>query len=534
MKQNHSAFLVEYFAVESLLDNASSDEKQRLFDVLAKVYGVSRQDRVALAKACENVDVRSIRCMEDYIVFMRGLHYEERFGKPVAMSDEVRFAIECKGETFKGLQPLTDSCGAHPTESKLREALLRTENNINVGVAALGAFLYFEGVILKKDAKKGVELAQKCLAWNDVNGILLLLAYGDKARRMDYLSALVTVTERGGVAEDYADLVASYNKKGETIPVSQEAQFVADYLDYHAKERKVFDAMVSKVARARILAKADKRRMLRSVEKNEMSLFSDLAVEGCTREWEHVWDFVGEKRKKEAKQIDLGLRKQNGGTVLTPVIVCGDAFAVRQHVDAVKAAANGIPVVCLDARLAGKTTFAPMKSNEVVKTLVRNNTDKAIFIVNGVDEIGNDCAEQIAALIGAENKANYSLTDANVTLDLSGCAFVLCAATRSLPDALRAHCMFVTVAEAEATEKRAAVREIFNVQKAAYECYGLTLGEDAETFLAGRAVDFVYTALEGVCHEHSYDEERYEITVNDLERAGDDVYDSQMAFVIKK
>ena len=535
MKQSDKTFLSMYFGAEAILGWNAYDKKT-LFDKLAGVFGVDKAAKSALYAVCDNEDVKALHSLEDYMMFMRTLDYEEHYGTRVELPEEVRFAIECKGDAFKALQPLLEDCGVYPTETKLRAAIRKPENSNVVAVAALGAFLCFEGIVFRKDVRKGSELAEKCLRWNNVEGILLLLSYGETSKKEEYLSALVTVTDREGSTEDYASVIGAYEKKGLKAHVYEDAIVLADYLDRHATERPVYDAVVSRIVRSPLIGAADKKRLLSDDGKNAVAAFSDLAVD--KREdvaWRNIWDFVAENRKKEAKQMDVGLRKQCSGKVLTPILVCEDAVALHLHEEALLQAVNGVkPVVHIDASRVNKGTFSPTKGNEVVKALVRENTSSAIFVITGADELPEDAAEFLAVMLDAKNKANYTLADANVSVDLSGCAFVLVSATKNVHESLRAQCLFVTVAAASEREKRAYVSGIFATQKSAYECEKLTLGKEAEKMLADKSVEYVYAAIEGVCHEHSYDETNYEVTVQDIENAVNGVYESQMAFVIKK
>ena len=535
MKQSDKKCLSMYFGVKAILGwNAFDDEK--LFDALTDVFGVEKATRAVLRAACDDANVRSIHSLEDYMTYMRSVDYAKRYGKSVENTDEVRFAIECKGDELKALHPMMEDCGVYPTETKLREAMLKPENNNLVSVAALGAFLYFEGLVFSKDSKKGVALAEKCLRWNNLEGILLLLTYGEESKKEEYLSALVTVAEREGCLEDFAGLVASFNKKGVEAHRLEEAILMADYLDRHATERSLYDDVVSRIVRSPLVGASDKKRLLSAERMDAVASYSDLAVEkrGKTK-WNKVWDFVSDGRKKEAKQMDLGMRKQSSGTVLTPVLVCEDAVALKIHEDALMKAVSGAePVVFIDASRVNKSTFAPIKSNEIVKALVRGNTANAIFVITGVDELSAEEAEQLAVLLDAKNKSNYTLADVNVSVDLSGCTFVLVSATKNVHEALRAQSLFVTVAAANEEEKRAYVEGIFARQKDAYECDKLVLGAGAQAFLADKSVEYVYAVIESVCCEHSYDDKRYEVTASDLENAINGVYESQMAFVIKK
>ena len=132
--------LSKYFSLKNIVGEGYLSSHE-LFDKLAMVYCIPEKQAEALFEISERDEISSITRYEDYLVDMRALDYQDRFGESVSLAEDVMFALNCKGQGLRVMREFSQTCGKYPAGSKLKTCLLSQKLTNNIHVAFATAFL---------------------------------------------------------------------------------------------------------------------------------------------------------------------------------------------------------------------------------------------------------------------------------------------------------------------------------------------------------------------------------------------------------
>lgn len=513
--QLENLMLTKYFSLRSVVGE-NYPYMRELFDKLAAIYFISNERREVLFQLAEKEEISSITRYDDYLVATRALDYKERFGTPVILDDDIMFALNCKGDGLRGVREFIVDCGKHPTASKIKACMLGQKHSNNIHVAFVAAFLSYEGIILPKDKEKAKQCAEKCMHWNNIDGILLLIHNEKQSDRSAYLSVLYTIGHHLDMQEEFSDLYSHYKwRKTEYV---QDVLLIAHYLDRNMEAAEIFDSIVSKVATATFISVGDRKRLLESGDRSALGQVSDLALAlnpTTKSESVHLRDYVSYERENEANQIEVCLRKQKSGQIKVPILVCRDNIALRSYATAF-GKYDGAETIYIDSSICTGGCFAPTKGNLIIKSLISHNTCNATFVFGGVSEIGENDVEQLSMLLSPINRGSYLLQDVNVMLDLSGCTFVLLADSEDIPEPLSRVCQRIAINPATKDEAKGYVESVIKESKALYDCPELIFQQDAISCLTEYNVTHINMVVGAICRRHSYEANRSNVSKDEV------------------
>ena len=494
--------LAKYFGTRCVVGPQHAD-MYALWNTIAAVYCLEKDETDALYRLCEQDEIATIQCYDDYLVAMRTLDYGERFGTPLCLPEDVLFALTSKGRGLRAMVDMVAECGKYPTVARLRAAFAKPNIADKIAVSSVAAFLFYEGILFEKDCAKATQFAEKCLRWNDADGILMLLHYGDAAQRELCLAALYTIAQRTDLTDEYERVFARYEWTQRTT--SQEATLLADYLDHNADAASTYDHTVARVARSPFISETDRKRLLCGNNRGAFDQIADLALPEprTDRALGHLKNHVVAERQAEANQIEVCLRKQASGLVRVPALMCRDAISLAVYTKALNEWAEATAVF-LDDTACASGCFAPAKNNLIIKRLAERNAMDATFVFSYSSLLSDGDVNQLTIMLSLVGRNAYMLHDVNVMVDLSACTFVLLATDR-LPAPLAKVCQCVTIAPAAKEEVLSYVQATIDDYKRLYECPQLAFDQDAVVYLARQTVDNIHNAVETICRRHGFD-----------------------------
>lgn len=507
--------LTKFFSLRCLVGEDYS-YMRTLFDELASIYFISKERGDILFLLAEREEISSITRYDDYLVATRALDFQERFGTPVVLSEDITFALNCKGQGLRSMREFVLDCGKQPTATKIKACILNQKHANNIHVAFATAFLSAEGIILRKDEEKAKLYAEKCLHWNNIDGVLLLLHYAKQNERDGYLSALYTIAHHMDLQEELRHIYTYY--KWKKTALSQSVLLIAQYLDCHMEESETFDSVVSRIATTSFISLGDRKRLLESGERSALGQVSDLAlfVNGTDEgKIVHLREFVSDERKNEANQIEVCLRKQRTGQIKVPILVCRDNIALRSYAAAFDRF-DDPKTIYIDSSNCVGGCFAPTKGNLIIKNLIAHNTCRATFVFGGVSDFSESDVEQLSMLLSPINRGAYLLQDVNVLLDLSGCTFVLLADSEDIPEALAKVCQRIAIEPATKEEAKGYVESVISENKRLYDCPELTFQQDAISCLTEYNVTHINMVVGAICRRHSYEANRSNVSKDEV------------------
>ncbi len=499
-----SLMLTKYFGLRSLVGEEYI-HRRALFDKLSAIYHITKAKSDNLFQLTEREEISSITRYEDYSVTVRALDYRERFGLPVILTEDIIFALKCKGQGLRATHEFIKDCGKSPTAPKIKTCVLSQKHFNNINVAFFVAFLYYEGIIFSKDKDKAKKYAEKCMRWNNIDGLLLLLYYEKQTDSSDYLSVLYTIVRHMDAQEEFSGIFSHYKQR--KISCCQDALLIANYLDCNMEAADTFDSVVSKIAMATFISLGDRTRLLESGDRFALGQVSDIALSKeamIMKEVAHLREYVSSERENEANQIEICLRKQGAEQIKVPMLVCRDNIALRFYATALRKF-YGENTVYIDSSTCTGGCFAPTKGNLIIKNLISHNTCNAAFIFGGVSEIGESDVEELSILLSPINRGAYSLQDANIMLDLSGCAFILLADSEEIPTALERVCQKIIISPATKEEAEGYVEAVILENKTLYDCPNLMFRHEAISCLAKYDVTHINTLVGAICRQHSFE-----------------------------
>ena len=529
-------FLTKFFSIIAVIGEDYKDKKQ-VFYSLAKVYCLTEDKIEALFRVVETEEISTIRCLEEYIATMRALDYRERFFTALQIPDEIRFALNCKGKALKAMYPLMSDCGKNPTKAQFKVSLAKQEIRNLIPVSFVIAFMHFEGIFLARDKEKAIKFAERCAEWNSIDGLFLLLYYGEANKKDVYKESLKTLIEYSQSEEDFSDIINKYglsackgNRKANLL--------IAKYMERTPNVCEVYDESVSKIAESNLISESDKTRIFDSGDRAAFSMLGDFAFNTAHCEMQngkHLRELLDENRRKEANQVEICFKKQRTGEVKIPILVCQDNIVPLQYYSAIKSmVGENLPIKSLDAKNCSQADLSWTKGNCIIKTLLSGKIDGGVFVITDIDKISDEKAELLSGLLNPENRKKYPLQDINLAMDLSNCIFLLIAESENIHENIKNFCQIIRTEKASKKEMRAHIQSLIEKNKSAYECPGLSFGEDALAYLETKDTDHMAFYVEDQCHKHSFETETKVISKEEIIMSGITGGISQMAFQIKK
>ena len=120
-----------------------------IFDELASIYFISKERGDILFLLAEREEISSITRYDDYLVATRALDFQERFGTPVVLSEDITFALNCKWQGLRSMRKFVLDCGKQPAATKIKVAReLGSERRETVRSLSIVGVGYLRGAVL--------------------------------------------------------------------------------------------------------------------------------------------------------------------------------------------------------------------------------------------------------------------------------------------------------------------------------------------------------------------------------------------------
>lgn len=486
--QLKEVFLTRYFSFEAIIGPLMPDMRA-VFDALAVIYCMHNKEELdSLFALCNHDEVVSVSTKEGYDRTMRVLEYGKIIGRETKVDDSVMFALNCKGAAFLKTDMIQRMLGAKPNKGLVLQALNSLLETQGIFVYGIMSLMLFEGYIVSKDTKKAFLIADKCAKWNDIDSILTLIKY-DKVNAENYLSILNAVLADGVSKEIYKPIFDIYSGE-KTIGISPEAKLIHKFQCQAPGEKEKINTKVIRVAYSRSLSYEDKKRVLFSGAKELLASVNELPIDSSNTIAffpEKPLVFCALQRKEEAGNIkSLLLKCQKNKLKCKPLLlVTPEPYVGDEYADAITNCYPEGAVERISAAHLSKIDFIPSKENFVISKLMNNNKANGVFIIKDADRLNDEYAQDLCKFLEPASKARYQLNEPHVTLDLSGCVFILTAGDITAVDyRIKDLCQIAETKELTPEEKARAINNFIKIAGESYELPEIDISDTVIKYLS--------------------------------------------------
>lgn len=479
--------LYEYFCYDALFGEFR--DKRRLFDISGEIFFDDFDDD-ELFKQTEQGVVKDVCSVSDYNRVKRLKQFNDISGREQVFSGREYEILKIKGEALNMMTEyglvLRDA-----TETAVLKKLMGAAEKGNVLALRIFGVLQCEGFIVEKDRSRARKKLIKAARWGDVFSILAALMYFDSdrpqlikmlaaaVRRTPYEKALQKAEKKYGVVAD---------------GVSEEIKLIRQVFKTEKAKSDCYDPMLSRVVYSDVIGLRDKRRVVSSENRDELSSACDLPLGLKTTSLQSV--YVGSDegqrvfgKRKDFKQItdillDGDLRNDDG---YKPLCVCSESDSLLSiYTTKLMGVFGDSHVEKIDVASLSDYQFEPSENNVFVRSVDEDKTNVFLLVFKG--EIKEYVFDFVKRFLNTADRKSFPLNHPSVNIDLSA-VLPVCICDDENAKSLQDCTAQVRLEPFKEEEKPEIIRFMLDDKAKSHRICGLSLQDDAVENLCSFGLD---------------------------------------------
>ncbi len=465
MRYLEEIFLTEYFAYESFL-NDRVKSRERIFDILATVFLLSKEDAIRLKRLVNLDEVKEILTDKDYYQYKRlEQFYALSNSTQKTRKDDLTKIIQIKGNALVNFFKCFPEKQPHTAQTLLKQA-----TSGDVQAKRMVGLMMIEGIIFNKDETRALKLLKQAASWQSIEAMLTLLAF-DKDSRKKTLSSLKVALYN--LAEDnlFNMIRENYGIEDE-IEGDENAEILQKLLNQGIVTATAFSPRWARTIFSSVISKNDKERILFSTNPNAIPETSNLPLKLQESDANYnlaVFDDMPFSREETSviknALNNSDLRKHSWYKV--PCLVSKSSALLNLYCEYFKKAAKDSSITVIDVNEIEPQVLEPTSNNVFLNSC---NEDKdnvyCIFIQGEVSEARLEVVKNFLI-----NRHHFSIQNPSVSLNLSAILpIVFCDA--EVATKLRKVCTVIRIQDVQKEEKADLVE--YELEKAS-SLYGVEI-----------------------------------------------------------
>ena len=480
-------FITKFYGIQLLTRNFKASTRD-IYDKLREVYCISQKRGEEIYSSYVDEDILSIDNYKEYEQTTRLIFMYSKNKKELPLGEEMIHALALKGRSLKEISYILEYVGNDFSASNVYSAISTARDHNRISVFFVVAFLCLEGLGLPKNIILGEKMIDKCVAWNNIDGILLHLKYGTETRRIEMISRLFTIVQNSMEGLSYVPVGEKYSKE-ELFTLNAECKLLRRYFRQRLSSvpeiAEIYDSNVVRILSSKLLTIKEKTDILLSGQEvliksiNELPLNDNLYICPTPKSLKPV---LYETRKVECEKIFGALNEQSvldEGTKV-PLLVSQEKYIRDDYSHAIEVAYRGYPVYTIDFSTLDLNDLENNKGNFVISEVIKSGKLRGVFIIKNLNGINEDLIPRLLPLIKQMKKINYQMNDLGIRIDLRNCVFI--AIDNHDVSSPKLKGVFETICLNRMTldEKNIAIESLMSFMASKYEMTLLTLENEAK------------------------------------------------------
>ncbi len=453
MKLNEQKCLQKYFEAEVALGKRVTEaDKQKLWNALKEIYGVSEERISELAKCADEPILREIDNDCRFKMEMRIQQFAKEYGFGNALDEMIFDCLEIKGKAIAALLEAGILPGEHQATEDVATRISAAARSGNVTAMFLFAIMNAEGVLLEQDAALAKRIVKKMALWTSADAQLFAMRC-DPENAEKYYARLLALAEGSPDAE----LKATAQKKygfGQ-VEADRGMKILRKAVERGFAKAGCYNATFARIAHSEVTPFDDKQRVLLSADEALVHAVSSLPLKLPKKPFKMSFaafktPFVRTSEEMMVKRVLSG----NMAALNSVCFVANDPFVLKEYMRTVENCAAGGNVQRVDLDKIAPDELDGNLENIFLRKIKEGENN--LFLIS----VGKDCPKEKLGIaldfIDCVKRARFKVKQLNVELNLSAVTAALFADS-ALRSELQDRATVIFLQDVSAEEKAAVI-----------------------------------------------------------------------------